>query len=305
MRVFDSYAHIAEVTRNGVVAIGNFDGVHVGHQALIAKARAITAPVAVLSFTPHPRTFFCPNVPHFYLCSDQQKLDSFDAQGVEVALLQRFDDKMISMTKEEFITKFLEKGMKVGHVVVGADFKFGAGANGTVADLQTSQKFVTHVVDDVMVSGQKVSSSAIRHYLHNGDIANASSMLGRPYSLRGRVVEGKKNGRILGFATANVVAGEGFGLKTGVYITTLRNLSGESKMAFLSVTNVGCRPTFDAGKAVVVETHVLDQNLDLYGHDIEISFLERLRDEQKFASLDELRAQIARDIAAARKLIWH
>lgn len=295
---FNSANEAHDALKDGAVAIGNFDGVHLGHQALIDRALKLRGEncAGVLTFSPHPREIL-QNEPLFYLTSDDQREDLFEHLGVDVAILQKIDTAFLSMSAEEFIEKVLIHELKVRHVVVGNDFTFGHHALGDVAMLKAlgaKHGFTTHVVSEVATLYKRCSSSAIRSFLHNGDVKSAHAMLGRPFSVRDVVRHGQKKGAGLGFRTANLVPKAGFDLRRGIYATVTRVFS-QQNADYLSATSVGVRPTVTDDPTLVVETHVLNKTLALYDQTIEVFFIAWLRDEIKFASLDKLIAQIQKD----------
>jgi riboflavin kinase / FMN adenylyltransferase len=289
--VGDSLLHSA-------VAIGNFDGVHRGHQELIKKAHELSNVVGILSFTPHPSELLQPNFDQFYLTSDEQKLDIFAKLGVDSAIIHRIDHEFLRLDPRAFVDLLMKK-ITMSHVVVGEDFTFGIKASGNLDRLKDlgAHQFKTHGIKNVTDNCHRISSSAIREYLKEGHLDLANHMLGRPFSLLGTVVKGQQKGRLLGFKTANIRPAPGFALKRGVYATILRHHNQD----YLSVTNVGLRPTVTDEKILMVETHCLDQDIDLYGETIEIFFIERMRDEQKFASLTALQEQVQKDCQAVRQ----
>ncbi|HXW52843.1 MAG TPA: bifunctional riboflavin kinase/FAD synthetase [Myxococcota bacterium] len=305
MKVFWSVADVGDETKNAALAIGNFDGVHLGHQALIRKARELSSKASVLTFTPHPETVLHSDAGHFYLTSDQQKIELFAKLGVANAIIHRIDKDFLKKKPEDFVEHILLKRLKVKYVVVGEDFTFGYRAMGDISVLKALSErfgFITLVVPPVIINGQRISSSIIRQDLRSGELDLARAMLGRPYSLLGVVEGGQKKGGILGFATANITPPLGFGLKTGVYATVVRVGDGDAFQDYLSVTNVGFRPTVTTKKTLVVESHCLDQDLELYGQVIKVFFIHRLRDEQAFPSITVLQEQVEKDCQAVRQM---
>jgi riboflavin kinase/FMN adenylyltransferase len=306
MEIFHQALDARERLQGSVLAIGNFDGVHLGHQALLAAARASSCPIkSVLTFSPHPTTFTLRQ--HiFSLTNDQQKARLFDALGMDIAIFQMVDPEFLSLSAEEFAVKILADVLKVDEIVVGEDFTFGAKAAGNVdylKELAAEGLFKTTVVSKIMSGQQRASSSAIRQFLRQGELHQAEVMLGRPYSFAGKVLAGQRKGKTLGFATANLAPTAGFALKNGVYasITRIRGENGVTD--FPSATNVGVRPTLEGPASLTIETHVLDHEIELYEQEIEVFFIERLRDEQKFADLNELMLAVEKDLAAARRIL--
>lgn len=293
--------------QDGVIALGNFDGVHLGHQVLIKEAIANKGQhlCGVLTFSPHPAQILTgQQVP--LLTPDEIKIRLLKKSGLDVVVVQPVDSHFLSLSKEAFVSQILVDGLRIKHVVVGHDFRFGHYAAGDVTYLASAGhrfSFLVHVIEPVLVDGERCSSSAIRSYLNQGDMAKAHAMLGRHYSIVGRVMKGQQLGKKLGFATANIMPFSGFCLKNGVYATITRVFEGESYQDYPSATNVGTRPTVTHEKTVVVESHCLDVELDLYDKEIEIFFYRRLRDEEKFESLELLKQQIVKDCITARGLL--
>ncbi len=305
MKVFWSVDDVGDEIENGALAIGNFDGVHRGHQALIKKVKELSTKASVLTFTPPPAAVLQKNIHHFSLTCDQQKIRLFDKLGLDTAVMLRIDGDFLNIKPEAFVDEILVKRLKVKYVVVGEDFRFGYRALGDVNVLKSmGQKrgFETHLVSSVTINGQRISSTNIRKNLKAGKLDLASAMLGRPYSLLGVVTHGHKKGGSLGFKTANIIPTDGFSLKAGVYATVTRKVDGDKFADFLSVTNVGFRPTVTTDKTLVVESHCLDQEIDLYGKTIEIFFIERLRDELTYVSIKALQEQVQKDCQAVRQM---
>ena len=303
MKVFWSIDDVNNAMKGGVLAIGNFDGVHLGHQALIEKTLSLSPDHAhgVLTFSPHPASILQKNHALFSLTTDQEKIDEFTKCGVDVAILHRIDEAFLKISPEEFIEDMLVRRLAIKHVVVGDDFTFGSYAKGNIDHLRDFGKkygFVTHVIESVMVNGIRCSSTAIRNYLRLGQLQEARAMLGRDFSLAGTVVPGQKKGASLGFRTANIAPPRGFQLAHCIYATVARIGSKD----YLSATNVGVRPTITADKKLVVETHIFDQDFDLYGQTLRIFFIEMLRPEEKFTSVNELQKHIAQDCERVRAL---
>lgn len=289
---------VGDLLAHSAVAIGNFDGVHKGHQELIKKAHKLSNVVGILSFTPHPAELLHSNFNQFYLTNDEQKLAIFSKLDVDCAIIHRIDHHFLRLSPPSFVDLLVNK-IKMSHVVVGEDFTFGIKASGDVDLLQQFGKgrFSTHSIKDVTHHACRISSSAIREYLQEGQLDLANHMLGRPFSLMGTVIKGQQKGRLLGFKTANIRPLPGFLLKRGVYRSFLRH----DDRNYLSVTNVGLRPTVTDEKILMVETHCLDQDIELYGQTVEIFFIERLRDEEKFNSLTALQEQVQKDCQVARQ----
>ncbi len=286
------------------IAIGNFDGVHVGHRALIARARALAAAhdatSAVLTFDPHPSVVLAPGAAPPRLASLSRRLELLDAAGIDAVVVEPFTRELAALAPSAFVDTVLVRGLRARAIVVGYDFAYGAGRAGTPAALraQAGQAGVElDVVSPVEVGGQVASSTRIRALLRAGDVAAASELLGRAWDVDGAVVHGAKRGRAIGIPTANIATETELVIAPGIYAVTLAVAGGRPLPA---VASLGTNPTFVAQGGLVLEVHVLDWEGDLYGQRVRTAFVARLRDEAKFDSVDELVAQIRRDIAQAR-----
>lgn len=294
--------------RGGVVAIGNFDGVHRGHQAVLQRAldqaAARQVPALVLTFEPHPRTLFRPNIPLFILTPPVVKARLLRELGFDAVIEQRFDREFAGQSAEEFVTGILDRKLGISHAVTGFDFHFGKNRQGGPAFLMESGKrhgFGVTLVDAFRDEGAEiVSSSRIRDLLKEGAVVEASGLLGYRFTVAETVIRGKQLGRTLGFPTANMKLPETTELKHGIYAVRLRRADG---MLYDGVASFGRRPTIDADGVPLLETYVFDFSGDLYGETCEISFFGYLRGEEKFDGLDALAAQIGRDEAEARALL--
>ena len=293
-----------------MVAIGNFDGVHLGHQAVIAAAKqaaqAAGAPFAVLTFEPHPRSIFQPGAPPFRLTPFRAKSRVLESLGVDLLFTLHFDLEFAQKSAEEFIAEALVAGLGVGHVVVGYDFVFGNRRRGTPELLQTEgqrQGFGISVVAPVAGPGGIVySSTQIREHLGAGRPREAAALLGRPWEIEGRVETGDKLGRTIGFPTANIALADYLRPAAGVYAVRAAVEAGAATRWFDGAANLGWRPTV-GGTDLRLEAHLFDFAGDLYGQHLRVAFIERLRAEQRFAGLDALKAQIAADCEKARALL--
>lgn len=305
MRVFHTAAELQPAGRKVCVAIGVFDGVHLGHQQVIRQtltdAEQHEALAVVITFDRHPHTVVAPARVPPSIYSLPQKLQAIEGLGADATWLIRFDETFSRQTGEEFVRTLARDFGHLQSVCVGSEFTFGHRKSGNVAllrQLGTELRFVVHGLAAVALDGQVVSSTRIREAIRSGQIDAASQMLGRGYSLAGRVIKGDQVGRRLGFPTANVDAAGLVLPPQGVYAVHAR----VGKRLFRAVLNIGVRPTVSSAPALRVEAHLLDFDGDLYGQELEITFAGKLRDEQKFASIDALQAQIARDVAQARQL---
>lgn len=295
------------VTRARLAAIGNFDGVHLGHQFLlektIARAGELGAAPAALLFEPHPRRYFAPDAPPFLITASAQRDALLRGYGAEDVIALTFNKALASLTPEAFVNEILVTQLQLRGVVVGADFHFGARRAGNAAILKAlgaGAGLDVTVIEILADEGEaeKFGSSAVRAAIAAGEPARAAAMLGRDWSVIGVVEEGQKRGRTIGFPTANFTLGEIIEPRYGVYATRTR-IGGET---FASVSNFGRRPTVGA-PAPLLETHIFDFDREIYGVEIEVNFIEFLRPERKFESFDALKAQIARDCEKARAIL--
>ena len=283
------------------LTIGNFDGVHRGHQAMLARlieaAEDLRLPPAVLTFDPHPREFFSPSSAPPRLSTLRSKLALFRAYGVATTFVARFDARLASRTADEFVTQILERQLHVRWLLVGEDFRFGRGRMGDLAFLRSAaREFSVEAMGTVAVDGQRASSTAVRNALAAGDLALAAALLGRNYTLTGHVAHGKKLGRSLGFPTMNLPLRHPPAL-TGIFAVRVHGLGGTPRAG---VASVGVRPTIRAGGEPIAEVFVFDFDQATYGRRITVEFLHKLRDEARFPDLDTLRQQMIRDVADAR-----
>lgn len=290
--------------RGCVATIGNFDGVHLGHRAVIerlaAAARRLELPVCVVLFEPQPREYFDIATAPPRLMRLREKLVRLAELPVDWVLLLRFQQSLAQLPAEAFIEQLLVERLRVRYLVVGDDFRFGSKRRGNFAMLEAfGQRHGFEVADtpSVVMDGIRVSSTRIREALAGGDLKLAERLLGRPFSISGRVIHGDKRGRNLGFPTANILMRRKNTPLLGVFAVTM---AGIAPTPVAGVANVGIRPTIAGSRRVLLETHLLEFAEDLYGRKVEVIFHQKLRDERRFADLHELRAQIAQDVAAAR-----
>lgn len=302
MQVFRGIPERAE--HGCVLTIGNFDGVHRGHQALLAKltakARATGLPASVLTFEPHPREYFAHENRPRRLTSLREKIQLLAAQGVDRLYIGRFNARFASLTAEQFIDDILIRGLGVRDLMIGDDFRFGKGRKGDFAMLQHAGQtsgFTVEAMHTLVHEGERVSSSAIREALADGDMPHAARLLGRPYSISGRVMHGDKIGRTIGFPTANIQLKHRSPPLMGIYTVSVEGLADKP---WPGVASIGVRPTInDAGRATL-EVNLFDWNADCYDAHLRINFLRKQRDEERYDSLEALTAQIARDADEAR-----
>ena len=287
------------------LTIGNFDGVHRGHRAmldrLVAKARELKIPCCVLTFEPHPREFFAPAAAPARLSRLREKLELIAEAGVDRTHVLRFGAKLAGLAPERFVEDVLWRGLGTRWLLVGRDFRYGARRMGDFASLQAASAgagFKLEAMGDVMEGPQRISSSAVREVLAAGDLESAARLLGRRYAMSGRVAHGEKLGRTLGFPTVNIVLRRRPPL-AGIFAVDVE-LEEETHRRWRGVASVGRRPTVRENAAPLLEVYLFDWEGDLYGRHLRVTFLHKLRDEEKYAGLDALRAAIARDAEQAR-----
>ena len=291
------------------VTIGNFDGVHLGHQAILRELRAASARLSlrpcVLTFEPHPREFFSPHAAPTRLTSLREKCGLLLQHGVERAQICRFDRAFSRLSAEQFIERVLVHGLHTRWVMIGEDFRFGAKRGGDFAMLKAageSAGFEVHAMPTVVtqsagVGATRVSSSGLREILSAGDVERAQTMLGRPYSISGRVVHGDKLGRTLGFPTANVQVRHNRPPLTGIYAVRIAGLAPQPLAA---VASMGVRPTVTNSGELRLEVFIFDFAREIYGQHVRVDFLKKLRDEEKYKDLETLKRQITQDCEDAR-----
>jgi riboflavin kinase / FMN adenylyltransferase len=308
MRIFRGLHHLG-VFAEAAVTIGNFDGVHRGHQAMIAllksEARHRSLPACVLTFEPHPREFFAQAKgspldapPRVALLRD--KLEELQNCGVDQVVVMRFDQRLASQSPQQFVDEVLLKGLGTRYLLVGDDFRFGTKRAGDYAFLDAAGKaqgFDAARMNAYEVSGLRVSSSAVRDALARSDFAHARELLGRPYMLSGHVTHGKKLGRELGFPTLNLRFAHARAAIAGIFVVQVHGLGGPPLPA---VASFGVRPAIEDDNRVLLEVHLLGWQGDAYGKIVRVEFLHKLRDEAKYDGLDALAAAIAQDSADAR-----
>jgi len=287
-----------------VLTIGNFDGLHRGHQALLerltAKARSLGLPAAVMTFEPHPRELFTPDQAPARLTSLREKLQLLERCGVDRVFVCHFNARLAALEAETFVERILVRGLAVRHLFVGDDFLFGKGRRGDFALLQRAGQqydFTVEAMHTIDWEGERVSSSFVREVLAEGDLEHAARLLGRPYCIAGRVVHGDKIGRQLGYPTANVQLKRKRLPLSGVFAV---NVVGIDERPLPGAASLGVRPTIGDGLKPSLEVYLLDFQRNIYGAHVSVNFLHKLRDEARFDSLEALKAHIARDVADIR-----
>jgi len=298
-----------------VLTIGNFDGLHRGHQAIMAvvreRARALEGTAVVYTFKPHPRKVLTPERAPGLLLTTDQKLELLEAAGIDIAVLEPFTPEFAATPPERFVRECVHERFRPVEVYVGYDFHFGKDREGSMrmlTEMGPHLGFAVTVIPEVTIGDRDVSSTRIRELLADGDVAVAAELLGRPHAIRGVVVEGDRRGRTLGFPTLNLARHpESEVLPAhGVYAGHVRFLDAgdpPSGAVFGAVTNVGRRPTFGRDEPALAEAHLLDFAAEAYGREVELAFEHRLRAERRFPGPDALREQIARDVEAGRRLL--
>jgi len=311
MRIFRHYTDIPPEYRGAVVAIGNFDGVHKGHQALIAAAKrhadARDAPLGVLAFEPHPQEFFRPSAESFRLTPFRAKAHLLQEQGTDVMFALAFDAEMAKKSAQEFVLDVLVNGLGVECVVVGADFQFGKGRAGNVAVLSymgEMEGFGVDVFEPVTADGHdKISSTRIRDMLKTGHPGEAAKLLGHWWTVEGRVEHGDKRGRTIGFPTANMRIDDTLKPAYGIYAVKVTVFEDDKPVSqHEGVANFGVRPMFET-PTPLLETYLFDFDGDLYGKHLAVALVAYIRPEAKFDGLEALKAQIAADSATAREAL--
>ncbi|KZE31624.1 bifunctional riboflavin kinase/FAD synthetase [Crenobacter luteus] len=286
------------------LTIGNFDGVHLGHQNMLARLRAEAdargLPTALLTFEPHPREFFCHDDPPSRLSTLRDKLDFLaERQLVDEVFVYRFNPAFARMSAQDFVDRVLVGALNTRYLLIGDDFQFGAKRQGDFALLSSCPAFVTEAMPSVLVAGERASSTLVRERLAAGDLSAAARLLGRPYQLSGRVMHGKKLGRTLGFPTANIHLPHRRPALEGVFVVEVDTPGA----TFGGVASFGKNPTVDTGDDYKLEVHLFDFAGELYGQRLRVRFLKKLRDEARYDTLDALVAQIERDAASARSYL--
>jgi len=288
-----------------VLTLGNFDGIHLGHQSLlrnaVGDARVLGVPSVVLTFDPHPLRCLAPERAPKLLLSMEDKLQLLEAAGVDIVLLQRFDAAFANLAAEDFVRRILVESLKIRKIWAGRDLRFGKGRRGTIDSLRVwgeAQGFAVGIVEPVMITGARVSSSRIRELLDAGQVDEAKLLLGREFFISGVVVTGQRRGRELGFPTANIESRNEVIPLDGIYATFIE-VGGKRLM---SASSIGLNPTFGTGPRTV-ESFIFPFEGDVYGETVKLSFVKRIRGEQKFASVDALIAQMRRDVAVAGEIL--
>jgi riboflavin kinase/FMN adenylyltransferase len=309
MRIIEGYAGLGADDRGASVAIGNFDGVHKGHQVLIRDAAAArpdpSTPLGVITFEPHPRKHFQPDAPPFRLTTASQKARLLEAHGVERLYQLAFDADLSGMSAEDFVRRVLVEGLGIRHITVGADFRFGKGRKGGAVELRAMGSelgFGVTIQDLVGDETGDYASTALRVLIEEGRCEDAARQLGRWHTVSGPVVKGDQRGRDLGYPTANLAFAEQLVPRFGIYAAWVEVLEGPHAGRHAGVVSIGERPTFGVN-APNFEAHIFDFDGDLYGTEISVGLVTRLRGEEKFDGIDALITQMDRDSANARDVL--
>ncbi|MDH5552564.1 MAG: bifunctional riboflavin kinase/FAD synthetase [Nitrosomonas sp.] len=290
------------------LTIGNFDGVHLGHQAMLTRlknaASRLGLPACVMTFEPHPREFFAPDQAPTRLTSLREKLELLDKSGIDGVIVYRFNFDFAKISPETFITRILVDGFSIRWILVGDDFRFGARRAGDFAmlkDYSTKYNFEAEEMPSFAVNDQRVSSTGVRDALISGDLKLAEQLLGRPYSISGRVVNGDKLGKKLGFPTANIQLKHNKPPVSGIFVVEVHGaLESSPTKITQGVASLGVRPTVHKNGKAVLEVHLFDFDQQIYGRHLRIDFLHKLRDEETYSDLETLTQQIAKDVENAK-----
>lgn len=304
MQVQTHWQGLQPIARGASVAMGNFDGVHLGHQAVIDLARP-HGPLGIVTFEPHPREFFAPNAPAFRLMNAETRANRLAKLGVKQLYQLPFNAEMASLTPEDFARQVLAEGLGIAHIVVGADFCFGKGRTGKAADLQAlgiKYGFGVTIAPLVKLGAIEISSTAIRTALAEGRPREAKDMLGHWHRIDGEVIHGEKRGRELGYPTANMSVNGLHLPRLGVYAVKIDVLTGPQAGSYLGAGSLGVRPMFGENTPNL-ETFIFDFSGDLYGHHVSVGLIDYLRPEMKFDGLPGLLTQMARDCDQAREIL--
>ncbi len=304
MRLIRGLSHLEPFENGCVLTIGNFDGLHLGHRAVIKKladcGKALNLPVVIMIFEPQPLEYFLASNAPSRLMRLREKVIQFNQLPVDNLLIVKFNRYFANCDAEQFINDILLEKLNVKHLVIGDDFHFGKARQGNFALLKRKGEQFGFTVEDTgsyYVDGLRVSSTLIRDALGVGDLAQAERLLGHSYSICGRVAHGDKRGRTLGYPTANIRMFRKNTPINGVFAVTMTGIDG---LELTGIANVGTRPTFDGGTKVVLETHLFDFNKEIYGHYVEVHFKQKIRNEIRFDSLEQLQAQIEADVMIAK-----
>jgi len=303
MKLIRGLYNLTQPLTASAVTIGNFDGVHRGHQQVIRQlkriAREASLPTVTIIFEPQPIEYFAPGKAPGRLARFREKIAYLQAQQIDYLLCLRFDEELASQSAEDFVQQILVESLNTRHLVIGDDFHFGKNRQGNFQFLQQHSKRFGFKVDEtetLILDGERVSSTRVRECIQRDDFDKAAELLGRPYSLSGRVAHGKKLGRQLGFPTINIKMGDKTLIVKGIFAVIVKGIDNR---ALQGVASIGTRPTVN-GVDTILEVYILDFDQDVYGYSVVVEFLHKIRNEEKFDSLDELTSWIAQDTEKAK-----
>ena len=296
-----------DILRDGsILTIGAFDGIHIGHQVLLNEIRKISnknkLPTVVMSFEPTPAEFFLRSKSPSRLMRFREKYEALEKLGIDIFFCPKFDKKMQNINADDFIRMLLIQKLNIKHLIIGDDFHFGRNREGSFDHLERSSKalgFELKKISSVVENDKRVSSTLIRKYLHSGNLAEAARYLGKPFRMSGKVIKGEQLGRKLGYPTANVSINR---IKTPIMGIFAVKIYGLSQEPLEGVASLGLRPTFYEKKKPLLEVHIFDFDRDIYGHYIQVDFLHKIRDEEKFVGSEALIEQMHLDSDAAKKV---
>jgi riboflavin kinase / FMN adenylyltransferase len=294
--------------KGAVMAMGNFDGVHRGHQTLLSTAKRIArkSQCGVLTFDPHPARFFAPSLAPPMIMTLDVRLQTLASFGMDFTLVEQFNAALAALSPEAFVKDYLHTQLGVAHVVVGYDFAFGKGRKGTTSDLARLCADVglgVEVVPPFAVEGLVCSSTKIREFILEGRVEGAERLLGRPFAVQGEVVKGAQRGRLLGYPTANIAAETELLPRPGIYAAFAQVPQDGKVVQVAAAVSVGTNPTFQTNGTISIEAYLLDFQADLYGKRLRIDFISRLRDEQRFDNVEALIAAIGNDVNQTRDIL--
>lgn len=309
MHLIRGLVNLRKFEQGCVVTIGNFDGVHLGHRAVITKlakkGRELNLPVVVMLFEPQPLEYFCSERKPARLSRLREKVVFLQKLPIDSVLILRFDRALSVLSAADFVQKILLDGLNTKYLVVGDDFRFGYKRLGNyqlLQNLAAKDGFVVASMGSHSINGGRVSSTVIRNALAVGDLETAKSCLGRPFSMIGRVIHGNQNGRLIGFPTANIPVFRKNSPIHGVFAVTMSQFQNRE---WSGVANVGVRPTFGGSSVFILEVHLFEFELNLYGRLVEVHFHKKIRGEMRFRSVDELKKQIQLDVVSAKEILGY
>lgn len=304
MRLIRGLHNLTQPLSASALTIGNFDGIHLGHQQVLKQLKSVAGryglPATVMIFEPQPIEYFAPDKAPKRLARFREKLVYLKSQQIDYLLCLKFDRYLAQLSAEDFIEQILVAQLNLRHLVIGDDFRFGRNRAGNFKLLQTFGRqydFVVEHTDTLLIDGARVSSTRVRESIQHDNFEKAAQLLGRPYSLSGKIAHGQKLGRELGYPTINIKMGDNTLIVKGIFAVTVKGIDNR---VLKGVASIGTRPTID-GVDTILEVFILDFNQDIYGHCVEVEFLHKIRDELKFETLQELGRNIENDVVLARR----